>query len=295
MAAAGADAQTVTLRYRWTKGDTVTYRMVLQTTSLVTGVHGMNEMRIDQGLTQVIKVTAVDVAPDGTATLRETFEALKLEVDGPGGRVSYDTAVPGSANPKIQPLRQTLEAIAGGTITIEQAPDGSIRRVEGAAKILEQITKNTQHDPAAAAAAQGLKAAFSDEALKSSLEQSFPKLPADPVKPGDVWHSRTAMGNEMMGRIVGDVTFTLKAIEIAGPAQIGVALVLTQDIAPPPGPNGRTMRLGDARGAGEIVFDVAKGRIRESTMKAPDGTTANMDNRTTTTVRMQLIEKQEVR
>jgi hypothetical protein len=302
-----AFAQSVTLRYRWAKGDTLTYRVVMQTNSVVTGMPGMGEMKIDQGVTQVVKITAVDVAADGSATLSETFESMKMEMDGPMGHLSYDTAAPGStANPMIQALRQTLDAIVGGAITIVQAPDGSIQKVDGASKILEQITKNTQNDPAAVMAAQGLKAAFSDEALKTTIEQSYPKLPSNAVKPGETWPAQTAMGNELIGRVVGDVKFTLKAMENAGAADAGlaridVALVLKQEITPPPGPNGMTMRLGDARGTGEIVFDVAKGRIRDNNMKtempstvsmqAPDGSMANMQNRTTTTVKMTLVEK----
>jgi hypothetical protein len=57
-----AYGQGVTLRYRWAKGDTLTYRVVMQTTSVVTGMPGMGEMKIDQGVTQVVKITALDVA-----------------------------------------------------------------------------------------------------------------------------------------------------------------------------------------------------------------------------------------
>jgi hypothetical protein len=204
----------------------------------------------------------------------------------------------------IQALRQLLEAMRSASITIVQGPDGSIRKIEGATALIEQITKNMQNDPGAAQAMQGLKAAFSDEALKTTLEQTFSKLPADPVKPGDTWKGQTAIGNEVIGRIVGDATFTLKGVEgaaDAGLARVDVALVLKQEIAPPPGPNGMAMRLGDARGTGEIVFDLANGRIRESSMKsempstmsmqAPDGTMATMQNKTTTTVKMTLVEK----
>ena len=84
--ATSASAQSVTLRYRWTKGESLTYRMVMQTSSSVTGMPGINEMKIDQTMTQVIKMTTVDVAEDGTATLRETFESLKMEMAGPMSR-----------------------------------------------------------------------------------------------------------------------------------------------------------------------------------------------------------------
>jgi hypothetical protein len=236
-----------------------------------------------------------------SATLRETFESMKMDMDGPMGRIAYDTAAPSSpANPMVQSLKQTLEAIAGASVTVVQASDGTIRKIEGASKIIEALTRSMQNDPAAAQTVQGLKAAFSDDALTTTLGQSFPKLPPGPVKVADTWPAQTAMGNEMIGRVVGAVTFTVKAIEDAI-ARIDVGLVLKQEIAPPPAASGMSVKVGDARGTGDLVFDVARGRIRESSMKtdmpstmsvpSPDGSTANLENKTTTTVRMTLVEK----
>ena len=83
-------AYLVMLRYRWTKGETLTYRMVLQTTSVVTGMPGISEMKIAQGLTperfrqraseiadvngrrdgaQVLNGAEVDILPDGSLDL----------------------------------------------------------------------------------------------------------------------------------------------------------------------------------------------------------------------------------
>ena len=72
-------------------------------------------------------------------------------------------------------------------------------------------------------------------------------------------------------------------------------------MAPPPAANGMILRVGEGKGVGEILFDVAQGRIRKSSMKTdqpstmsmqtPDGNTATMQNRTTTTVTMELVQK----
>jgi hypothetical protein len=305
LSAAPAFAQGVTLRYRWVKGESLTYQMDLRTLSTVTGMPGISEMKLEQNMSQVLKITAEDVAPDGTATLRQTFESVKMELNGPMGRVAYDSAAPSAiANPMVQAMRQVFAGMVGASITIVQAPDGSVRKVEGATKMLEQITKSVQDDPAAAAAAQGLKAALSDEALKTTLEQSFSKLPANPVQAGETWQSQAAMGNETLGRVAGDVRFRLRSIDGAADAavaSIGVELTLKQEIAPPPAPNGMTVRVGEGKGVGEILFEVGKGRIRKSTMKTeqpstmtvtgPDGTPATMQNRTTTTVTMELVQK----
>jgi hypothetical protein len=303
--AAPALAQSVTLRYRWNKGEAVTYRMTMQTSSIVTGMPGINEMKIDQTMTQVMKLSVDEVAADGATTLRETFESVKLAMDGPMGHIEYDTAAPTSlANPMIQSMRQVLGAMVGESITIVQAADGTVRKVEGGTRILEKITKSMSGDPQAAAAAQGLRSMMTDEALKATMEQSFAKLPANPVKASDTWEGQLNLGNDIVGKIGGAVKFTVKAIEGSADAvlaRIAVSLALKQETAPPAGPNGMVMKLGAATGEGEMLFDAAKGRIQRSTMKSdmpstitmqgPDGSPATLQNRTTTTMTMELVEK----
>ena len=113
------------------------------------------------------------------------------------------------------------------------------------------------------------------------------------------------MGNPIIGRITGRSTFTLKAVEgtaDAPLARIAVALALKQDAVPPPsGPAGMVMTLGDAKGVGEILFNVTRGQIQRSTMRSdlpstvtmngPDGSPTTMANKTTTTMTMELVEK----
>jgi hypothetical protein len=296
----------VTLRYRWIKGDSLTYRMSNQTNSAISGMPGGGEMTVEQSITQIMRITTEDVAADGTATLRQTFEAVKMEMNGPMGRVVYDSSAPDkTSNPMAAAMGKVMGALVGESIIVVTTPDGTVRRVEGASRILEKVMQSAASDPASAAAAQGLKSMLSDEALKGTLAQSFSKLPADPVKPGDTWTGQLAMGNEIMGRIAGVSTFTLKAIE--GPAdapvaRIAVALTLKQEVMPvQSGPAGMAIKLADSKGEGEILFSVAKGRIQRSTMRTempstmtmtgPDGSPVTMRNRTTTTMTMELVEK----
>jgi uncharacterized protein DUF6263 len=299
-------AQNVTLRYHWNKGETLSYRMVILTNSQVTGMPGRGDARVQQTMTQTLKIAVDDVAPDGTATLKQTFDSVRMEMDGPMGKFVYDTAspAPATSNPMAQSMGKVLGAMVGETILVIQAPDGTVRRVEGATRIMDKIVKSLGADPSAAAIGQALKTSLSDDALKATLEQSFTKLPAAPVKPGDTWKGEMTMGNEMIGKITGAVDFTLKALDGAGDAaaaRIGVAITMKQDSTPPPGPGGMVVKLQDARGDGEMFFDVGKGRIRKSTMKStmpstitgqsPDGNAVSMQNNTTTTMTFELIDK----
>jgi hypothetical protein len=305
-AASPAAAQSVTLRYRWTKGESLTYRLTSQTDTTVTGMPGAGPMTLAQTMTQVLKFTAEDVTSDGVATLRQTFQSIKMQISGPAGKVTYDTAAPNTnPNPMIEAMRRVLGAMAGESIVVVMAPDGAVQKIDGAAKILEKIAANLPQDPGADAITNGMKAILTDDALKATLAQSFSTLPAEPVKVGDTWRGQMSLGTEIMGRIVGSSTYTLKAIEgtaDAPLARIAAALVLKQESIPAPaGLQNLVMRLGDSKGDGEIVFEVAKGRIQRTTMRtdmpsivtmtAPDGGPASVQNKTTTTTTMELVEK----
>jgi hypothetical protein len=304
--AAPAYAQDVTLRYRWTKGESVTYRMTIRTNSAIGGMPGAGDMTLEQTITQVLRVTTEDVAADGVTTLRQTFESVRMEMNGPMGRMVYDSSAPDRApNPMAEMMGKVMGALVGESIIVVMTPEGEVRKLEGASRILEKVMKGRLADPESAAVAQGLKAMLSDDALKNAMAQSFSRLPAGPVKPGDTWTGQLAMGAEIIGRVAGTSTFTLKAIE--GPAdapvaRIAVGLTLKQEVLPPPsGPASMVMKLADSKGEGEILFLVARGRIQRSTMRTdmpstitmtgPDGSPVAMQNRTTTTMTMELVEK----
>jgi hypothetical protein len=305
-AAAPASGQSVALRYRWTKGESLTYHLTSQTDTAVSGVPGAGPMALAQTMNQVLKFTAEEVSADGVATLRQTFQSIKMQINGPAGKVTYDTAAPNNnPNPMIEAMRRVLGAMAGESIVVVMAADGTVISIDGAKKILDKISASLPQDPGAEAITQSMKAILSEDALKSTLTQSFPKLPADAVKVGDTWRGQLTLAAEVVGKILGTSTFTLKAIDgtaDAGVARIGVVLVLKQEsVAAPSGPANIVVRLLDSKGEGEILFDPSKGRIRRGTMRtdmpsvvsmtAPDGNPASVQNKTTTTTTMELVEK----
>jgi hypothetical protein len=301
-----AHAQGVTLRYRWIKGEALTYRMSIRTTSTISGVPGAGDMSIDQTMTQTVRIAAQDVAPDGTATLRQTFESVRMEMTGPMGKVVYDSTTPArDPNPMTDAMAKVMGALVGESVGVVITSDGTVKSVEGASGIVDKITQGMAADPAAAGMVEGLKTMLSDDSLKTTMSQSFSRLPAAAVRAGDTWSGQLAMGNPAIGRIAGTTTFTLKAIEgqTGAPlARIAVTLELRQEVTPrPSGPARLVVKLGDSKGEGEIVFDVGRGCINRSsmrtdipstmTMMGSDGSPATMQNKTTTTMMMELVEK----
>jgi Family of unknown function (DUF6263) len=304
--AAPAAAQ-VTLRYKWNKGDVLDYRVTLHTTSEVSGVPGRDDAKTEQMITQQITLSVDGVTPSGVATVHETVTAIRSELTSPNGLSVVDTATPSqtSQDPIAQSMAKMLAAVIGQPILIVFSPDGSVRSIEGGSRLLERVVAAAGADRDAAMASQALTAIYSDEALRSMLEQSFPRLPPQPLKPGDTWTGQLALGNQAVGRIAADLTFTLKTVDGAANAQratIGAAMKLTQALKPPAGGATRvSLALGDSHGDGQLVFDVSRGRIISNSMRTempstvsmigPEGTPVTFKNRVRTTATMELVTK----
>jgi hypothetical protein len=306
--AAGPPAaeQSVQLRYQWTKGDVLEYRVTLHSTGEVSGVPGRGDTKTEQMITQRITLTVDGVAPNGVASVHETVTAIRSESSALVGKIIVDTAKPSddTTDPIGQAMSKMLAAVVGQPINIVITPDGTVRSIEGGSRLLERIAQGANADPEMAAASQALTSLYGDQAIRGMLEQSFPKLPPQPVKPGDTWMGQIALGNQTIGRIAAALTFTLKRVDggASGRATVTAAMKLTQEVKPPAaGATRMTMALGDSRGEGELVFDIGRGRIATNTMRTempstvtmigPDGSPVAFHNRVKTNAAMELVEK----
>ena len=88
-----ASAQPLTLRYKWTKGEEVKYRVTQQTTATFSGLpNGMANMNVETTVAQVIRSVVKDVAPDGTATVEQVYESIRMDINSPMVRLRPSTA-----------------------------------------------------------------------------------------------------------------------------------------------------------------------------------------------------------
>ena len=304
-AAADAAAQAVPLRYQWAQGDVLTYRNVVQTTTNTSGGPRGPET-FEQTLSQTIKLTVAAVNPaDGSATLRHSIEAVTLDVTTPAGKIAYDSARPPGedADPRVVAMSKTVGGMVGEAISVTMATNGTVRRIDGASRIAQKLIENLPRDPMSGGLAQNIKGMLSDDALRAALEQSFSRLPDQPVSVGNTWTAEQSVGADATGKLLGKSTFTLKALEGTGDAQtarIAVSLALRQEDVPSAGAS-RTVKLGaGSRGEGEMVFSISRGRIVSNTMKTdmpstvtmrlPDGATMTLQNNSKTIMTMTLAK-----
>ena len=173
-----AARQDVTLRYRWTKGDALRYRVTQQTTTTINGIPGMDNLTVEQSIVQVIKTTAGEVAADGTATLSQSVESLKMNTTSPMFNAGYDSEKPDAATDDLSAtLKAVLAPMIGQPYTVVMAPTGEVVKVDGLSKLAEKMFSNMSADPMAAGMLDGLKASLSDDAMRSLLSQSFAQAP----------------------------------------------------------------------------------------------------------------------
>ena len=301
-----AYGQDATLRYGWVKGEEFRYRLSQQGTTTITGLPGIGEMTADQSNVQVFRLTVEDVAADGSATLRQTFESVRLETNSPAGKVVFDSS---AADKPIDPIAaamgMTMSAMIGESITIVLVPTGAVIKIEGVSRIFDKVLKTLPQNPATAQTVSLLKGIMSDDAMRSAFEQSFVTFPDHVVKPGETWTGQFKMSNPMFGSLTTTRTSTFRGVESSSGtsmARITAMIAMKQDPeASPSGPTGMTAKLADSTGEGEILFDIAKGHVQKTSFKSempmtmsvtgPAGGQINSQSLVRNTITMEIVEK----
>ena len=89
--AADGFAQDVTLRYHWTVGDESRTRMTQQTSTTIPAgpLAGAGGGSLEATMTQVFRTLVEDVAADGSATLQQVIESVRVEMRLPSGTIQF--------------------------------------------------------------------------------------------------------------------------------------------------------------------------------------------------------------
>ena len=263
----------VTLRYRFIKGETLRYRITQETTSTVSG-SPMGDISADQTMTQSFRAVVEDVAPDGTTTLTQIVDAVRMEMSSPIGKIIFDSASPEpGGDPGTAAMNGVLTAMIGEPFTLVLSPTGAVKKVEGFTRIAEKIFKNLPQNSSSAQMQAGFKAMFSDESMLNMMAQGFTQFAERRLKIGDSWTTQISLQNPAIGGFTISMTSTLSGIDQSAANQI--ARIVTQltikhdgamsDLAKQAGMG---IEMGASTGTAEIAFDVTNGRLLRSTTRA---------------------------
>jgi len=304
-AAASAAGQGTTLQYRWSAGQEDRYRMTQKTVATISGMPGGGTQTVEQSMTQTTAMKVLSVAADGSATIQQTFEAVRMEMTTPAGTMVFDSAVKEPAtDPTMAGLAALLTGMIGEAITVVLKPNGGVVKVEGMTRIFEKTSAAMPADVASGPLLASLKSALSDEAMQRTFGQSFSTFPDAPVGTGETWTTTSDVVQPIIGTVNTVRTATLQAVETTGGsamARIGIVVAVKQSAEAPAAGAPMKITMGEAKGTGEITFDVTNGRIKRTTVDMnmpmtmaatmPDGEFMSIQNSVHTAMVMELVRR----
>ncbi len=202
--AAEAPDGKVRLRLALTKGDS--YRIKFTAEQEITQTPQGKTVEVKQTLGIEYDFQIEDTQADGTMAAKVSYRAVQMKMDGPMGKVDYDSASPPG---EIPAMAKGFSALVGQSFTIEITPAGKVTKVDGVDELLDGMVAKLDLPAATRPLVEKqLKNQFGDEAIRGALEQLMAIYPAQPVAPGDSWtrkaHVRTGFPIEM------ETSYTLK-------------------------------------------------------------------------------------
>jgi Family of unknown function (DUF6263) len=275
-AATSSFAQDVTLRYRWTKGEQTRTRVTQQASTAISAIPGGSpgSGTVESSLSQVFLTVVEDVAADGTGTLRQVIESVRMEFNSPLGKSVFDSASNASAPTPTDPMSKTMSAaysaMIGQPLTMVVSPSGAVQKIEGMARLMERVLNAQPQDRIAPDALDGLRNTFADDTTRDMLGWGTAPLPDRPIHPGDTWEDHLSATVPGLGARTTSRTWTLEGIESRGGvslARLSAKLAIRADSSasqPTPGvPVG--VQAGESTGESELLFDISKGRVQSLT------------------------------
>jgi hypothetical protein len=249
-----AQAQT-TLRYKFTKNEKIGY-LIEQKLSLKVDKDGKeSEMAMDQTID--VSWDVKDVEKSGKAKITYKFERFRLSMNGPKGKIEYDSKDGKMVN---DPFNQeaVFKALNGLEFNLSMDPQGEISEVTIPEKFLEAMKT-------AAASAPGVGEMFTPDSLKKMLIQAGLVLPKEAVNKGKSWTQKIA-SKLPFGEMKTEYGYTYEGPMAKGELkleQIALRSSVTLD-SDPSVPV--ALKVKESSGKGTAIFDNEAGRLREVTM-----------------------------
>lgn len=145
-----------------------------------------NDTKVEVSVESKASTTVGKPASDGSIREVRKNEGLLVDLDVPGMKVHFDSAKPApkGSTDQEQALIDTYSLVKNAEYSVVIGKDHKLVSFEGADKLVAK---------APPAAAENLKAEYSEARLKLEQEQELGRLPSGPVKKGDKWERTEKM------------------------------------------------------------------------------------------------------
>jgi hypothetical protein len=223
-------------------------------------VMGM-DINQNQAQTFIFSWTPKDTDKEGKTTILQKIEAVKMDIEIGGNKISYDSTRDTSTG---NPLAEFFKALVGSEFRLTVGPDYKVTKIEGREEFVKKlINANQQMEPL-------LKQILSEEALRDMADPAFAAIPGKPVKKGDTWTKDTTLNMGPIGSYKTTHKYTYEGKE----GNLDKIRVETTLAYQPPGSAGAgglpfqivSADLKSTQAGGTILFNAAAGRLESSEM-----------------------------
>ena len=279
-------ADDVTMEWKWEKDQVLKYRIIQNETVKMEAppppgdsANEPGDFRTSQKTEFLVSERVENVSPDGTATLRQTIEAVKLDMEQPFGRkFSYDSSKQVDKKQRQNPMIKPFTHFAGTSFFLVRDKTGRVLETRGMTEAVEGILEKTLEEAPDNPLSRGIKNHFSkmyggkDYAL--FYQCRFEPLPAGGVSPGATWESQLDQVLPILGRTTLRVDHRFEKVErIRGAkcAAIASRFKTAREGALPHSPKDPRkphleMESMKAEGEGTLSFDLEAGRVVKQTL-----------------------------
>ena len=249
------DGGKVKLEWKFKKGDTHRYEI-----STILAVEAPKAPMTQETLLG-LSMEVVDVAADGTGTLKGTYDHLRFKLSFRRDGVDFDSDRDKKQADETVVVR-VLRSFVGKSITMTLSRKGECLKVEGVDEILAGALK--EFPDGAQKMTDALKKSLSDDRAKGLMQTSLSCLPADPVGPGESWEGSASLSMGMLGKADMKSKATLKELRAKGAEAVidvetRVGLKVSETGWPMPG-----LEMLEGRMPTQMVWLVEQGVMQSS-------------------------------
>ena len=248
----------ISLQWKWEKGRVLRYRMIQEHRQMAPGTIAETVTR----QTVVLREEVTDVTEDGVATVQTSFEAVRMEMDTPSGKMSYDSANPSDLVKASTFMFRPNARLANASFTMKLNREGKVLELSGFEKTMSGLLPPEQEGGAIAAGMNAqIKHMYSDQSMKQMMDTSLNILPDRPVAAGGTWNRQISAEMPVIGTMTEQGTYTLERVDEKEGQKVAHITSKAQLSMNAPAPYAGMLKSSMKSGAtsGEIDFDIEQG------------------------------------
>ncbi|MCW5755547.1 MAG: hypothetical protein KIT24_12640 [Phycisphaeraceae bacterium] len=254
----------VDLSWKWVEGRALTYRM---TEEMTLAGEGMFASAGGGATREFVIQDKVERVAGGVATVRRTFQSLRMTVDRADGTMAaYDSTKAGQEQAREHPQVKPYASMVGKSIEFDIDREGRVSRVEGYRELVADAVSATGPGARLANLATMMT---SDEEYREFVESSMRAVPGREVRAGGKWTVVCRQPFAGMG-IEQTTTYTLTRAETQGRstiAQISASGTFSLKADPAVTAILGEVTMSESSCTGTVRFDASQGILTHSRME----------------------------